>query len=258
MSQGYGSQGTGGEQPQWGAQGQSHPQDPFNQQGQQQGQQGGYGSPAPGYGSPSSAPASYGSPASAPGAYGSPTTAPGGYPGTAGSGGTAAYGTAEDPGKRALARKIGLAMVILSALVLLVRLGLPLNYFLLSGTPGALESGNMGVGSGILSLLVGISNLILSLALLVLGILGIIQFRGKARTGSIIVVATIVLSVPLTFILGFIVGLVAALATGVTTMTTGTMIAFAIVELLRVLLVGAALILGSMMVQRWGKQTTAA
>ncbi|MFC7456933.1 hypothetical protein ACFQS2_07035 [Brachybacterium sp. GCM10030267] len=260
MTQGYGPQGNDwqqpaqppGQQPTWGQP--SPASQPQNSQQPQWGQPTPDPEPQPGQGQPGQQPPSW---SQAPSAFGSPA---GGYPGGAGSGGPSAS-AASDPGKRDLATKIGLGMVITAVLVFLVRLGLPIGTFIAgaSGSMAATNPDDISVAAGLSGLgmiVVAVLNLLLSLVLLALAIVAAIQFSGRGRIGAIVVIATIVLSVPLSWILGFIAGFVGALISSGDLTGSAYYVISGTVEAVRVLVVGAVLIAGSVIVQRWGKQSS--
>ncbi|MGO1977589.1 hypothetical protein [Brachybacterium tyrofermentans] len=236
MTQGYGP--NNGQQPQWG-QGNQNPQQPAQPQWQQAPQ-----AQSPAQPQWQQAPAGYASPAPS-------------YPGAPGSGGPAAYGAANDPSKRGLARKLGIALLVLSVIALIARLVTPIFMFIVAGSGNPAEMETVSVGMGLSSLgtiLSWIVNLIVSLALLVIAIIGAIQFSQRGRIGASIVIATVVLSVPLYWIVSFLAGFIAALATGAAD-PSSTYVVGGIAEIVRLLIVGATLLVGSYLVLAWGRRT---
>lgn len=224
MTQGYGQQPGG--QDQWGQGGQNPggqnpPNDPWGQpspapqsQGQDQwGQPSASQEPqwgqAPGSGS-SAAPAA--SPAPQWGQP-SPAGAPGGYPGSAGAAqysgpqyGAAAQVSA-DGVNWSRVKFLGLLLLIGAALLLVIRLGVGIGQIVgadatatvnSGGTPGA-----VGMGSSVVVLLLAIGNLIVSLAMIVLGIMAAVMGRGRARAGGIIVAVAIPVAIVLYWVLIF-------------------------------------------------------
>ena len=128
MTQGYGPQngqdgqsGSDGQQGQWG---QDAPQweQPAPAQPQSGAQPGAQASPAqPQW---SAQPGAQASPAQSQWGQVPPPAAPGGYPGANGYAGTAA--TSADAGKGALAKKLGIALLILSVVAVIARLATPI------------------------------------------------------------------------------------------------------------------------------------
>lgn len=234
MTQGYGPEfGQQGQQPQWGQNGQ--PPSPAQQ---------------PQWGHPSPAPL------------------PGGYPGSAGHGamGTGSqYGLGDGVNWRRV-KLLGLILLIGSALLLLVRLGMNLASFIgadeLASSSTSGEMGALGVGTGLAAIVLFLANLVLSLAMLVLAVMAAVMGRGRARTGGIMVAVTIPVSVALYWIVSIIVAIL-LLATGMADSGTGELSGTgyrisAVVDALRALLMVAIIALGSYFVHSTAAKKLAA
>lgn len=260
MTQGYGPQY--GQNGQWGADGDQGQWGQNSPQGQQPAPQSQWGQPSPAPAAPQWGEQSAGQASPAPQQWGqaSPPPAPGGYPGTSGYPGTAAS-TSPVAGKGALAKKLGIALLVLSALAVIARLATPIFIFMMAanGNPADMEEISVGMGLGSIgTLLAWIANLIFSIGLLVVSIIAAIQFSGRGRTGAIIVAATVIVSVVLYWIVSFVAGFLGAAIAG-NSYDMGTIYTVAgIAELLRVLVVAAALLVGSYMVMAWGRKNEAA
>ena len=128
-----------------------------------------------------------------------------------------------------------------------------------NGNPADMEEISVGMGLGSIgTLLAWIANLIFSIGLLVVSIIVAIQFSGRGRTGAIIVAATVIVSVVLYWIVSFVAGFLGAAIAG-NSYDMGTIYTVGgIAELLRVLVVAAALLVGSYMVMAWGRKNEAA
>ncbi|MGP9538474.1 hypothetical protein ACT3SP_10705 [Brachybacterium sp. AOP43-C2-M15] len=191
MTQGYGSQD--GQQPQWGQGGQNPP-------------------PA----APAQPSWGQGAPSQPQWGQTSPPPAPGGYPGAVGYPG--AGGPAQSPAGDGVnwsrVKLLGLILLIGTALLLVVRLGINLTTFLGAEEIVAADSdaapGAMGIGTGLAALALFLANLLLSLVMLVLGILAAVMGRGRARVGGIVVAVAIPLAVVLYWVLSIVVGIVLA------------------------------------------------
>ena len=260
MTQGYGPQY--GQNGQWGADGDQGQWGQNSPQGQQPAPQSQWGQPSPAPAAPQWGEQSAGQASPAPQQWcqASPPPAPGGYPGTSGYPGTAAS-TSPVAGKGALAKKLGIALLVLSALAVIARLATPIFIFMMAanGNPADMEEISVGMGLGSIgTLLAWIANLIFSIGLLVVSIIAAIQFSGRGRTGAIIVAATVIVSVVLYWIVSFVAGFLGAAIAG-NSYDMGTIYTVAgIAELLRVLVVAAALLVGSYMVMAWGRKNEAA
>ena len=268
----WGQQSQNGQQGQWGAEGQPgqqpaqqpqwgqpSPAPAAPQWGQQPGsQQQQWGQPSPAQGeqpqwgqpSPAAAPQQQGSWSQVPQA--SPAAS---YPGASGyTGLPAAQG---DASKAPLAKKLGIALIALSVLAILSRFATPIFMFMMAANGGPSQMDEVSVGMGLSSigtLLAWIANLLFSLGLLVIAIIAAIQFRGRARTGAIIVGATVIVSVILYWIVSFIGGFLGAAIAG-NSYDLGTIYTVGgIAEILRILVVAAALLVGSYMVYAWGRK----
>lgn len=262
MTQGYGPQY--GQNGQWGADGDQGQWGQNSPQGQQPAPQSQWGQPSPAPAAPQWGEQSAGqaSPAPQQWSQASPPPAPGGYPGTSGYPGTAAAAsTSPVAGKGALAKKLGIALLVLSALAVIARLATPIFLFMMAanGNPADMEEISVGMGLGSIgTLLAWIANLIFSIGLLVVSIIAAIQFSGRGRTGAIIVAATVIVSVVLYWIVSFVAGFLGAAIAG-NSYDMGTIYTLAgIAELLRLLVVAAALLVGSYMVMAWGRKNEAA
>ncbi|MGO3209590.1 MAG: hypothetical protein ACTIJK_07330 [Brachybacterium sp.] len=224
MTQGYGPEfGQQGQQGQWGQQGQ---QPQWEQQPQW-----GQASPAP---------------------------VPGGYPGSAGQGGMGT-GPQFGPGDGVNWRRVkllGLILLIGTALLLLIRLGINLASFIgadeVAATDAGGEMGALGIGAGLTSLVLTIASHAVGLILFVLAIIAAVMGRGKARTGGIMVAVAVPASVVLYWIVTVIVAVV-LLASGMADADTGELTGngyriAAAVDVLRNLLIIAIIGLGSFFV----------
>ncbi len=262
MTQGYGPQN--GQNGQWGADGDQGQWGQNSPQGQQPAPQSQWGQSSP----PPAAPqwgeqsAGQASPAPQQWSQASPPPAPGGYPGTSGYPGTAgAASTSPVAGKGALAKKLGIALLVLSVLAVIARLATPIFMFMMAanGNPADMEEISVGMGLGSIgTLLAWIANLIFSIGLLVVSIIAAIQFSGRGRTGAIIVAATVIVSVILYWIVSFVAGFLGAAIAG-NAYDMGTIYTVGgIAELLRVIVVAAALLVGSYMVMAWGRKNEGA
>lgn len=178
--------------------------------------------------------------------------APGGYPGATQSAGANSYAM---PGPSAGSKVANFIKWMFFAVlaVIAVRLIGNVIVFGIGAAGGAAGSTAMvGVGS-IFSLLVLLVNGAVSLAVLVLAVMVIVQASGKGRTGAIIVVATMVLAVIAYWILYGIYYVILANATDFGTIGV-TSLVYLVVEIIRSLIVFAALIVGALMSRRWAAQ----
>jgi len=277
MTQGYGPQG--GQQGQWGPQGQD-PQQPAQQPpwgqpspapaapqwGQQspppappQGEQPPWGAPpaAPpqaspaqpqwGQHSPSPSP-HHSSPAPQPWNQASPPPAPAGYPGSAGAAGAAAPAGG---GSSTVGKLVTWMFYAVLAVVAVRLIGNVIVFGIgfVGGAAGSMEIAGVGSIFGILLL---IANGIVTLALLVLAVMVAIQAQGRGRTGAIIILATVVLAVIAYWILR---GILLAVYANADYSTVGIIsIVYLIAEILRALVVFAALIVGALLARRWAKE----
>lgn len=263
MTQGYGPQN--GQNGQWGADGGQGQWGQNSPQGQQPAQQPQWEQPSPAPAAPQWGEQSAGQASPAPQQWSQaspPPPAPGGYPGISGYPGAAgAAATSPVAGKGALAKKLGIALLILSVLAVIARLATPIFMFMMAanGNPADMEEISVGMGLGSIgTLLAWIANLIFSIGLLVVSIIAAIQFSGRGRTGAIIVAATVIVSVVLYWIVSFVAGFLGAAIAG-NSYDMGTIYTVGgIAELLRVLVVAAALLGGSYMVMAWGRKNEAA
>lgn len=214
MNQGYGQQGTGGQEPQWGNSSGQEPQ--WNQVAG--------GSPAPAFSS--AAPA----------------------PGTDGVAGTVVSGV----------EKIVKWLMILTIAVVAYRALMGLITFgtgLFLGASGAVAADPDAalLGSGLLNLLLLAINGLISLALLVVAVMTAIKTTGKGRTGAILVLAAVVLSVILFWINQVIYQMALASATDVDSIVTWSFVNIGL-EVGHWLLIAAVMIAGAVMARRWVKQ----
>lgn len=178
--------------------------------------------------------------------------APGGYPGATQSAGANSYAM---PGPSAGSKVANFIKWMFFAVlaVIAVRLIGNVIVFGIGAAGGAAGSTAMvGVGS-IFSLLVLLVNGAVSLAVLVLAVMVIVQASGKGRTGAIIVVATMVLAVIAYWILYGIYYVILANATDFGTIGVMSLV-YLVVEIIRSLIVFAALIVGALMSRRWAAQ----
>lgn len=116
---------------------------------------------------------------------------------------------------------------------------------------GMSSSAVMGI-TGIFGILYLLANGIVSLALLVLAVMVAIQASGRGRTGAIIVAATLIVAVIAYWIINIPYQVVISGATDTGTIGTASIV-FLVVEIVRALIVFAALIIGAMMARRWAK-----
>ncbi|QNN82185.1 hypothetical protein H3H54_13775 [Brachybacterium sp. Z12] len=110
----------------------------------------------------------------------------------------------------------------------------------------------LGMGSlfGILVLLV---NGLVSLAVLILAVMVILQASGRGRTGAIVVIATMVLAVIAYWIIYGIYQVIIYNAVDYSTVGVISLV-YLVAEIIRSLIVFAALIVGAMMSRRWAAQ----
>lgn len=255
MTQGYGP--SNGQQPQWG---QGSPGDPYGQQpaAQQPSQQPQWGqaSPEPAQQpqwNPSPGPAPYPGAAQTPGAPLHPGAPQ--YPGAAGYSSPAGTG-----GNSTLAKLAQWTMIAVIAVIVVrvIRGAVTFGTGFVSGamsSGGAVDGGMAVAGGGaILGILLLLLNGLVTLGLLVVAIIVAVKASGRARTGAIIIAATLVLSVVLYWICY---GIYAAVIYNVADYSTigVSVIIYAIVEVIRSLIVFAALIVGGLMVRRGARQS---
>lgn len=236
MTQGYGP--NNGQQPQWG-QGDQNPQQPTQPQWQP-------ASPAP-----TPAPGGYpGAPAAAayPGAPGH--SAPNGVGSGAGSG----------SGSGSRLAKLTQWMLILVAAVIVVRVIREIVSIVTSlvgnaaMSSGSMDNGMAVAGGGVIvGLLFLLVNGLVSLGLLVLSIMVAVQSTGRGRAGAIIVAATLVVSVIVYWIFSGIFTAVLYNAGDFSTIQTVSIISV-VVEIVRLLVVFAGLIVGGLMARNWVKR----
>ena len=247
MTQGYGP--NNGQQPQWG-QGDQNPQQPAQPQWQ----------PAPQPQSPAQPQWQPASPA--------PTPAPGGYPGApaaaaypGATGHSAPNGVGSGAGSGSRLAKLTQWMLILVAAVIVVRavrqiVGIVASVVGNSAlTSGSMDNGMAVAGAGVLiaGLLYLLVNGLVSLGLLVLSIMVAVQSTGRGRAGAIIVAATLVVSVIVYWIFSGIFTAVLYNAGDFSTIQTVSIISV-VVEIVRLLVVFAGLIVGGLMARNWVKR----
>ncbi|GAA1291304.1 hypothetical protein [Brachybacterium alimentarium] len=244
MTQGYGP--NNGQQPQWG-QGDQNPQQPAQPQWQ----------PAPQPQSPAQPQWQPASPA--------PTPAPGGYPGApaaaaypGATGHSAPNGVGSGSGSRLA--KLTQWMLILVAAVIVVRVIREIVSIVTSlvgnaaMTSGSMDNGMAVAGGGVIvGLLFLLVNGLVSLGLLVLSIMVAVQSTGRGRAGAIIVAATLVVSVIVYWIFSGIFTAVLYNAGDFSTIQTVSIISV-VVEIVRLLVVFAGLIVGGLMARNWVKR----
>ncbi|NMA78582.1 MAG: hypothetical protein GX960_15220 [Actinomycetales bacterium] len=251
MSQGYGPEH--GQQGQWGQDGQNPPPAP------QWGQPEQAPAPQPHWGQ--SSPASQGgSPMASPSqpqwGQASPAAAPGGYPGASYPGAPgAAGGSYPAPGASTPSMLSNIIKWMFFAVLAVVAVRLIGNVIVFGigaagGAAGSPEVVGMGSLFGLLVLLV---NGVVSLAVLVLAVMVIVQASGRGRTGAIVVVAAMVLAVIAYWIVYGIYTVIIVNATDYSTVGVMSLV-YLVVEIIRSLLVFAALIVGAMMSRRWAAQ----
>ncbi|MGP5919099.1 hypothetical protein [Brachybacterium alimentarium] len=250
MTQGYGP--NNGQQPQWG-QGDQNPQQPAQPQWQ----------PAPQPQSPAQPQWQPASPA--------PTPAPGGYPGAPAA---AAYpgatghsapngvgsGAGSGSGSGSRLAKLTQWMLILVAAVIVVRVIREIVSIVTSlvgnaaMSSGSMDNGMAVAGGGVIvGLLFLLVNGLVSLGLLVLSIMVAVQSTGRGRAGAIIVAATLVVSVIVYWIFSGIFTAVLYNAGDFSTIQTVSIISV-VVEIVRLLVVFAGLIVGGLMARNWVKR----
>ncbi|WP_232820158.1 hypothetical protein [Brachybacterium sp. YJGR34] len=230
MTQGY------GQQPQWDQGGQNPPPSPAPQWGQP--------SPAPGY------PGAPGPGAQGPGYPGAPGP---GYPGAPGPAGAPQFAPAEQVNWGRV-KLLGITLLVGSALLLLVRLGVDLASLVMAENLAdeSLEPGGVAIGASLVTILLFIANIVLSLVVIGVGIAAAVIGRGRARVGGIVVAASIPVSVVLYWILSFVVGFIAGAmafqdpaATGLSATTYRVSSG---IDMLRVLVMGAVMLYASFLV----------
>lgn len=181
-----------------------------------------------------------------------PAAAPGGYPGATQSAGANSYAM---PGPSAGSKVANFIKWMFFAVLAVIAVRLIGNVIVFGiGAAGGAAGSTAMVGVGnIFSLLVLLVNGAVSLAVLVLAVMVIVQASGKGRTGAIIVVATMVLAVIAYWILYGIYYVILANATDFGTIGV-TSLVYLVVEIIRSLIVFAALIVGALMSRRWAAQ----
>lgn len=252
MTQGYGP--NNGQQPQWG-QGDQNPQQPTQPQWQ----------PAPQPQSPAQPQWQPASPA--------PTPAPGGYPGapaaaaypgapghSAPNGVGSGAGSGSGSGSGSRLAKLTQWMLILVAAVIVVRVIREIVSIVTSlvgnaaMSSGSMDNGMAVAGGGVIvGLLFLLVNGLVSLGLLVLSIMVAVQSTGRGRAGAIIVAATLVVSVIVYWIFSGIFTAVLYNAGDFSTIQTVSIISV-VVEIVRLLVVFAGLIVGGLMARNWVKR----
>lgn len=248
MTQGYGPHN--GQQPQWG-QGDQNPQQPTQPQWQ----------PAPQPQSPAQPqwqPASP-APTPAPGGYpGAPAAAA--YPGAPGHSAPNGVGSGAGSGSGSRLAKLTQWMLILVAAVIVVRVIREIVSIVTSlvgnaaMSSGSMDNGMAVAGGGVIvGLLFLLVNGLVSLGLLVLSIMVAVQSTGRGRAGAIIVAATLVVSVIVYWIFSGIFTAVLYNAGDFSTIQTVSIISV-VVEIVRLLVVFAGLIVGGLMARNWVKR----
>ena len=248
MTQGYGP--NNGQQPQWG-QGDQNPQQPAQPQWQ----------PAPQPQSPAQPqwqPASP-APTPAPGGYpGAPAAAA--YPGAPGHSAPNGVGSGSGSGSGSRLAKLTQWMLILVAAVIVVRVIREIVSIVTSlvgnaaMSSGSMDNGMAVAGGGVIvGLLFLLVNGLVSLGLLVLSIMVAVQSTGRGRAGAIIVAATLVVSVIVYWIFSGIFTAVLYNAGDFSTIQTVSIISV-VVEIVRLLVVFAGLIVGGLMARNWVKR----
>ncbi|MGP5097700.1 hypothetical protein [Brachybacterium alimentarium] len=248
MTQGYGP--NNGQQPQWG-QGDQNPQQPAQPQWQ----------PAPQPQSPAQPqwqPASP-APTPAPGGYpGAPAAAA--YPGAPGHSAPNGVGSGAGSGSGSRLAKLTQWMLILVAAVIVVRVIREIVSIVTSlvgnaaMSSGSMDNGMAVAGGGVIvGLLFLLVNGLVSLGLLVLSIMVAVQSTGRGRAGAIIVAATLVVSVIVYWIFSGIFTAVLYNAGDFSTIQTVSIISV-VVEIVRLLVVFAGLIVGGLMARNWVKR----
>ncbi|PCC38607.1 hypothetical protein CIK66_13645 [Brachybacterium alimentarium] len=248
MTQGYGP--NNGQQPQWG-QGDQNPQQPAQPQWQ----------PAPQPQSPAQPqwqPASP-APTPAPGGYpGAPAAAA--YPGAPGHSAPNGVGSGAGSGSGSRLAKLTKWMLILVAAVIVVRVIREIVSIVTSlvgnaaMSSGSMDNGMAVAGGGVIvGLLFLLVNGLVSLGLLVLSIMVAVQSTGRGRAGAIIVAATLVVSVIVYWIFSGIFTAVLYNAGDFSTIQTVSIISV-VVEIVRLLVVFAGLIVGGLMARNWVKR----
>lgn len=248
MTQGYGP--NNGQQPQWG-QGDQNPQQPTQPQWQ----------PAPQPQSPAQPqwqPASP-APTPAPGGYpGAPAAAA--YPGAPGHSAPNGVGSGAGSGSGSRLAKLTQWMLILVAAVIVVRVIREIVSIVTSlvgnaaMSSGSMDNGMAVAGGGVIvGLLFLLVNGLVSLGLLVLSIMVAVQSTGRGRAGAIIVAATLVVSVIVYWIFSGIFTAVLYNAGDFSTIQTVSIISV-VVEIVRLLVVFAGLIVGGLMARNWVKR----
>ncbi|MGO2825362.1 MAG: hypothetical protein ACTIBW_13305 [Brachybacterium alimentarium] len=248
MTQGYGPHN--GQQPQWG-QGDQNPQQPAQPQWQ----------PAPQPQSPAQPqwqPASP-APTPAPGGYpGAPAAAA--YPGAPGHSAPNGVGSGAGSGSGSRLAKLTQWMLILVAAVIVVRVIREIVSIVTSlvgnaaMSSGSMDNGMAVAGGGVIvGLLFLLVNGLVSLGLLVLSIMVAVQSTGRGRAGAIIVAATLVVSVIVYWIFSGIFTAVLYNAGDFSTIQTVSIISV-VVEIVRLLVVFAGLIVGGLMARNWVKR----
>ena len=248
MTQGYGQ--DQGQQGQWG-QGGQNPPPPAPQWGQDP-QQAPPAAPQWGQASPAPQPGTQASPSQPQWGQASPAAAPGGYPGAAQSGAAGGYAMPGPSAGSGVANLIKWMFFAVLAVIVVRLIGNVIVFGIGAAGGAAGSSAMVGVGN-LVGLLVLAVNGLVSLAVLVLAVMVIVQASGKGRTGAIIVVATMVLAVVAYWIVDGIYSVILMNTFDIGTIGVMSLI-YLVVEIIRSLIVFAALIVGSMMSRRWAAQ----
>lgn len=145
---------------------------------------------------------------------------------------------------------LAIAVVIIRAILGIIGFGTGLAIGAADTSDGV---GTAALGGGLLSLATLLVNGLVSLGLLVVAIIVAIQTKGRGRTGAIIIAATIIVSIVLYWIVYAISQVGMSAAADSTTLGIWGLV-YIVAEVLRWLLISAALIVGALMARRWAKQ----
>ena len=185
----------------------------------------------------------------------SPAPAPGGYPGASYPGAAGASNSFGAPGAGAPSRLANLIKWMFFAVLAVVAVRLIGNVITFGigfagGAAGSTAVLGMGSLFGILVLLV---NGLVSLAVLILAVMVILQASERGRTGAIVVIATMVLAVIAYWIIYGIYQVIIYNSFDYNTIGMISLV-YLVAEIIRSLIVFAALIVGAMMSRRWAAQ----
>lgn len=157
-------------------------------------------------------------------------------------------------------RTLGLVMVALSVLAVLCRVIVDVASMAFTGAVLDMQTGDptgAAAGLGLLGILVGGTGIVLALALFVLAVIVAVTAREQARIGAIVVAVAVPLSALTYWVVGAITsGIVRAAIQD--SFSTGALIIPSAVDVVRILVIGAIYLVGSLMVVRTARRRLSA